>query len=322
MGGNVFPGKTRRYNRAEYLAIEEYLSDSVFSALFEKFEVCPYLPSKETFGDMDVVCVPAGPLDIDRLKDWFETDHVKRNGDCYSLVYEELQIDIIVSNELEYEFHRNYLGVFDRGNFVGKVAHMLGLKFGHDGLFLPVRSSDSHKLGDIVLTRDPRVAEDFLDIKPLVNAQSFQDVFDNVVASKYFNPEVFLLENNNAVARIRDKKRPSYHQFLELCETLPAREYFPRSADKAQYLPMIFDAFPNAKEEYRVLFAKKEKLDALKLIFNGDLVSEYTGLTGKELGQFMMALKHKYDNDLLLSMGKEVVEHVIKLTYQEYNKCY
>lgn len=200
MGGLAFnktaPGKSRRYDRDEYLAIEEYLCDGKFSALFEKFEVCPYLQTKETFGDMDVIVIPIAPLTAERLKDWFNTEYVIHNGDTWSLIFEELQIDLIVSNAEEYDFHLAYLGLYDRGNFVGKIAHMLGLKFGHNGLWLPIRFNDSHKLKDIRLTLDVTKAEEFLDIKPLVNPRTIEDVFDNVIASKYFNPEVFALDHD------------------------------------------------------------------------------------------------------------------------------
>jgi len=300
----------RRYNRDEYIAIEDHLSDGIFAALFDKFEVCPYLKSKETFGDMDVICIPASPLSVDRLKDWFRTDYVNHNGNTWSLLYEELQIDLIVSNEKEYDFHRNYLGSSDRCNFVGKIAHMLGLKFGHDGLWLPVRLSDSHKVGDVLLTLDPRKAEDFLDIKPLPStATEFQDVFDNIVASKYFNPEVFLLENNNTISRVRDRKRPSYHQFLHLCSTLPKKEWFPRVKDKTIYLDLIFDAFPDAKEKYDALWKKKLMIDSNAVKFNGNIVKELTGLQDKELGLFIQALKNdpRFSSEMIANTKDEII---------------
>lgn len=311
MGGNVFPGLNRRYSRMEYQIVEDFLSDSVFSSLFEKFQICPYLPEKETFGDMDVICVPYTSLTEERLKDWFKTNYVKRNGNTWSLLYDELQVDLIVSNHQEYGFCCNYHGMYDRGNFIGKIAHILGLKFGHDGLWLPVRTSDDHKLGDILLTRDPRVAEDFLDIKPLVNALSFEDIFDNIVASKYFNPEVFLLENNNAVARVRDRKRPSYHKFLHMCQTLAPRQWFPRTEDKSVHLQTIFAAFPNAFKEYRILWARKEKIDTVREKFNGHLVSEWTGLMNKELGEYMVLLKTLLTDDEILGMTKEQLREFV-----------
>lgn len=313
MGGNVFPDKSRRYERNEYLKIETKLIKDIFPRLFSRFNVCPYLQDKSTFGDMDVLCIGSDEMSKDLLKTVFNTECVSHNGNCWSVLFEELQIDLIMTNEEEWDFHKNYLGVYDRGNFVGKVAHMLGLKFGHDGLWLPVRASNDHKLGDILLTLDPRVAEDFLDIKPLVNAQSFQDVFDNIVASKYFNPEVFLLENNNSIARIRDRKRPSYHQFLDLCSQLPQREWFPRSEDKTQYLQMIFAAFPYAFKEYKILWARKELADEVRKKFNGDLVSKWTNLQGKELGLLISEFKKYYRDSDLINMDNDTIRRCVQI---------
>lgn len=312
MGGNAFtrefPGANRRFDRADYLAIEEFLCDGKFSALFHKFEVCPYLDSKESFGDMDVICIPYAPLSVERLKDWFQTEYVLHNGSTYSLIYKELQIDLIVSNYDEYNFHRNYLGLFDRGNYIGKLAHMLGLKFGHDGLWLPIRFNDSHKLADVLLTRDPREAEDFLDVKPLVNATKIEDVFNNVIASKYFNPEIFQLENNNQIARVRDKKRPSYRAFLEYIKTLSDHYCFPRLEDKLQYLPMIFEAFPKAEQKYKDLYAYKNLVDSNRIKFNGNLVSEWTKKTGKELGDFMVELKKFLTHEKISKMSAQDIK--------------
>ena len=317
MGGNVFLGKNRRYSKAEYIALEEYLSDGKFSVLFKKFHVCEAVQDKESFGDMDVLCIPFIPLSVEHLKDFFNTDYVKNNGGTWSLIFEEFQIDLITTNKEEFDFHKNYLARGDRGNFIGKIAHQLGLKFGHDGLWLPVRAGDDHKLGDILLTLDPVRAEAFLDIKPLVNPQTFQDVFDNIIASKYFNPELFALENNNCISRVRDKKRPYYHQFLELCKTLPKKEYFSRSEDKNQYLPLIFEAFPNAFKEYRILWARKEKRDRVAEMFNGDIASKITGLTGKELGEFMKRIRVELTDDLIIRM----TQHQVNMWVSDFFKA-
>jgi hypothetical protein len=181
------------------------------------------------------------------------------------------------------------------------------LKFGHDGMWLVVRTDDNHQLGEVCLTLDPREAEAFLNIKPLTHSpKRLEDIFENIAASKYFNPEVFELENNNHVARIRDRKRPSYNAILEWCKHLPKRDYFPRVKDKSIYLDHIFNAFPNAKEEYEELWAKKELNDKFKLLFNGDLVSEWLGLEGKALGEMMVILKQHLRPEYVVTKMKTV----------------
>lgn len=110
----------------------------------------------------------------------------------------------------------------------------------------------------------------------------------------------------NARDRARDKKRPSYRTFLEYIKTLPDRDYFPRTpGNKLQFLPMIFEAFPQAEAEYKALYAYKENMDLFKEKFNGDIVSNITGFTGKELGEFMVMFKSKYTMDQILRMPKQ-----------------
>lgn len=316
MGGNVFPGMNRRYTKAEYLALEVELKP-IFDTIFKVCNVAPTFSDKADFGDMDVVGVPKFTFNTEVLAAVFNINAVpygnnlrgmfipvKNNGGTWSLIYKEFQIDLITCPEFEYEFTKNYIGVGDRGNFVGKIAHMLGLKFGHDGMWLVVRTEDNHQLGEVCLTRDPKVAEAFLDVKPLDNPQSLEDIFDNVAASSYFNPEVFKLENNNAVARIRDRKRPSYNKFLEYCDKLPEKQWFPRVKDKSVFLPAIFMAFPHALEEYDVLWKQKELNDKFKQLLNGDLVSEWLGLTGPELGKMMVILKQHLRPDYVVNHMK------------------
>lgn len=326
MGGNVFPGLNRRYGKDEYLALADELKPK-FDVLFSKWNVAPTFESKETFGDMDVVGVPRFAFSVEILAVAFGLHYsppekllkyltpIKNNGGTWSLIYKDFQLDLITCPDKEYEFTKRYMGVGDRGNFVGKLAHQLGLKFGHDGLWMVVRTDDNHQLGEILLTLDPDVAEKFLDVKPLVNPKTLEDIFENVAASRYFNPEGFLLENNNAVARVRDKKRPSYNAMLEWSSKLPVPNggWFPRVKDKSVYLDRIFLAFPDAKKEWTELWHKKEVLDKFRVMFNGDLVSEWTGLQGKQLGEFMVILKqHLRPEYVVNNMTPEMVEQFVR----------
>lgn len=329
MGGNVFPGLNRRYAKDEYLALVNEVAP-ILDMIFKVWNVTPTFASKEDFGDMDIIGVPKFSFNADSLAAFFNIHYVsspgsagylpiKNNGGTWSLIYKDFQIDLVTCPEHEYAFTKNYMGVGDRGNFVGKIAHMLGLKFGHDGMWMVVRADDSHQLGEVLLTLDPREAEAFLDIQPLMdNPQTLEDIFENVAASQFFNPEVFLLENNNNVARVRDRKRPSYNAMLEWCKTLPPREYFPRVKDKSIYLPAIFSAFPHARDEYELLWAKKQMLDIYRTKLNGDLVREWTGREYKELGILMVDLKEALDTyTVAYEMTVEEVEAFVKKFVKE-----
>lgn len=304
MGGNVFKGQTRRYSKEEYFELVDDL-EPLFRLIFTKYKVCPAMKDKESFGDMDVVCVPRTPLDSNKLKFIFDTDFVSKNGSTWSLAYKEFQLDLITSPESEYEFCKFYTGEGDRGNFIGKVAHQLGLKFGHDGLWMPVRLSSDHVLGSVLLTDNPLVACKFLDVEVLSGFDTITDMFESVAKSKYFNPESFRLENNNNIARVRDRKRPNYHLFLEWMDTLPKKDWFPRSKDRSVYFDLVFETFPHAKKEFEALLERKKMLDLAATKFNGNLVSEWTGLTGIDLGMLMRKLKETLVPSVVVTMSDE-----------------
>src|SRR3546814_18504796 len=45
-----------------------------------------------------------------------------------------------------------------------------------------------------------------------------EDIYSFVASSPFFSSDIFLLENRNAKARMRDKKRKMYMEFLLWCE--------------------------------------------------------------------------------------------------------
>jgi hypothetical protein len=319
MGGNVFPGKNRRYSAQEYHDLCVDITTRLDHISY-KWSIAPSAPSKESFGDMDVIIVP-NDWNIDLLKSVFETEYVKHNGPTWSLIFKDFQIDLITTPIEEFDFCLRYHGYFDVGNFRGKIAHQLGLQYGHDGMWLHVRLSDSHSLGKIRLTLDPFQAERFIDIEPVMDYKNIEEVFENISKSKYFNPATFKLENNNAVARIRDKKRPSYHAFLAWMDKLPPRDYFVKSSDKNEYLPMIFVEFPDAKPEYDALFEKKLKLDQVSEKFNGDLVREWLPeISNKNLGYLIREYKSLYSSDDMFEMTQDEIKEDIVALYELNSK--
>ena len=314
MGGKVFPGKTRRFERDEYFALTGEVSRLMvlFSAALV---VIPAYNEKPSFGDMDVLFTPSRMVDKQVLMDAFgcADDEVVHNGGVWSLVYKGFQLDLITTKWEELDYALNYFSFNDRGNLVGRLAHKLGLKHGHDGLWFPVRSKD-HTLGEVLLTLDPRVAEDFLDVvaPPAAGFDTLEQVFENVAASKYFNPDIFLLENRNHTSRVRDRKRATYTAFLEWCKTQTVKsEYYQFDADKTAYHRKIFKAFPNAKAEFDELWRRKFVIEQAAKRFNGDLVKEWTGRENAALGQLMKVLKTYMTPEAVLDWDDETIKTLV-----------
>ena len=298
MGGNVFKdGSTRRYSAQEYYSLLRRL-ELPLSKVGSKYAALKTPKDKESFGDADILIIPNQEWSVHLLSAVFETtlDHVSRNGDVWSLVFEEIQVDLMTTNGEEFDAHYDYKNFSDFGNLRGKIIHKFGLKFGHDGLIFPVRS-ENHVIGNIVLSRDPTKINSVFDFEMTDSVDTLEEMFDIVMASKFFNPAVFAWDAMNAVARIRDKKRATYHAFLGYLETHKKESVYIFHANKLDYLPFIFENFPDAKTGFDALWAKKEKYDEFKKRFNGDLVSDWTGFKEKELGELMKLLKNHISSD-------------------------
>ena len=319
MGGNVFKdGSTRRYSAQEYHDLTYRMSVNLWN-ISSKFDIIPAYLEKESFGDVDVLIIPFGQLSKERLSSVFNTteDHVVHNGDVWSLVFEEIQVDLITSNEEEYAASLDYFAWNDYGNLRGKIIHKFGLKFGHKGLSFPIRD-DHHQLGEIILSRDPYEINKIFDFEYGVEYNTLEEMFESVVWSKYFNPKVFAWEEMNSVARIRDKKRTTYHAFLKYIENMSG-DYFQYSKDKTIYHEQIFEWFPHAKEEFDILWEKKRQREVIREKFNGNLVSEWTGVVGKELGMLMVLIKKNLsEEDLLCYNESEIKDFVLNL-FNQYN---
>jgi hypothetical protein len=310
MGGNAFPGKTRRYDADEYFALVEELKPK-FALFASRFDVIPAYKTKPSFGDMDVLYTPSKPVDNHLLKDIFGTFDLLKNGDVWSLVYKQFQIDLIHSPAEEYDYALAYFSWNDFGNLVGRLTHKFGLKHGHDGLKFPVRSAD-HILGEVILTRDPRVTFNFIDVHPPAEGfDTLEQMFDCVIASKYFSKELFAFENRNHTARVRDRKRTSYNSFLKYIEQRDDLPSYKFERDKSKYVGTIFEAFPHAKDEYDRLWAKKEMLDRVREKFNGDLVRQWTGFDGIDLGRTMKSLKTDLTPEVVDAMSADDVKQFV-----------
>ena len=123
--------------------------------------------------------------------------------------------------------------------------------------------------------------------------------------------------------RKRDLKRPDYRRFLEWVETNKSRlPNYQRNRDKSSYLPWITETFPQLVTEFEKCAELYQENQELKEKFNGNIVSELTGKTGKELGDIMVSFKKHFDDDkeryrsFLLKMSKEHVTAYFKDWYK------
>lgn len=344
MGGSALKNTvTRRYEAAEYYALEKRVTD-ILRSMFPntRLEGIKAYRSKESFGDMDIVIesdnLPSAWPDwqeqiIDmfslRPEEWF------KNGNCFSFAYRQLQVDLIVTPSSEYETSLNYFAYNDLGNLAGRLAHQMGLKLGHDGMSYNWRI-ETYQFKNVILLTDWNKILPVLGLDPERYNQGFdtlEDIFKYVVSSPYFNKDIFLLRNRNHTSRVRDAKRKTYMEFLKWIETYEETleqkfhaewSSYHRSSlgNKDCWLGYLFKQIHGFEETYNQVQAEWEEAVEFKKRYNGDLVKQYTGLSGKELGEFMRWMKDTNDHERfrkgILAMNPTVIETYIKYFYDKY----
>ena len=307
MGGNALKNtKTERVAADRYRRLcDEINHNPILTLRGFVTVVIPAYRNKKDFGDMDVlVCGPMQNL-IETIKEAFSPNEIVNNGDCVSFDYKGVQIDFIKTTQEKRGFNVAYFSYNDLGNFMGRTAHRLGFKYGHDGLWYALRDDEHEtRLVKEILVTDTRVsAFEFLGYDFFRWCDGFdelEDIFEFAASSEYFDPKQFLLANRSYAGRVRDKKRDSYTRMLEW---IRARwpglndDDVPEPIDKQEHLLRAFKLFPNFRARYEVALAEHNTQKRLKEKLNGKFVAACFPVKpqGKELGMIMKELREKIE---------------------------
>jgi hypothetical protein len=299
MGGLALKNThTRRYSRAEFDSLWIEMS-ATLAKTFSKFDYPRFYHKKESFGDMDIILSMDG---FNRnmkeyIEETFQPNEIFHNGNAWSFDYKELQIDFITCAPEDYDSNYHYLAFNDLGNFMGRIAQKMGLKYGQEGLWYN-HFHNGQKVGRIPVSKDyPRIF-DYLDLsydKWLEGFDTLEEIFEYVMGSKYFSPDQFQLDQLNKINRERNAKRKSYMSFLEYVEGMEPNEIgkILMEAHKEDLINKVAKAFPECDIKLEVKRIEYE--DALRgyasAKFNGGMVMRELGLQGKDLGEAMSAFK-------------------------------
>lgn len=306
MGGNALSVPGVRLDREDYLKVTSAITSQFpWLCLVESYK------NKPSFGDADFLYTHSLDCVLDELKP-VECYH---NGPVTSVGIKTekglFQVDFIKCHESWLTFAVGYFGFNDFGNLVGRIAHKMGFKFGHDGLWYVLRDG-THVVAELLVTEDFRSALSFIGYDPKVyysrayysklddDFRELEDIFKYVVNNPYFNKDIYLLENRNHTARVRDSKRKTYTTFLAWLEeqdTLSAFDWTDKSTLRLKFLEEAFKAFPSFDLAYHGAIGKYEIRKKAKTKFNGSIVSQLTHLEGKALGEFIAQFKKSWLND-------------------------
>lgn len=322
MGGKALSVASLRLPAERYHKVAAEVAEQLADHVTARLRVIPAYNQKPDFGDLDIIIESHEGYDPVAIAKALGAQEVIRNGDVTSFGYPVdgwwFQVDLIKIPPKSFDFAYCYFSYNDVGNLLGRIAHKAGLKFGHLGLIYPMRDKEdgTHLIAEPVVTYDFGAALKLLGYNPVtymhriekdIGFDSLVEIFRFVVSSPYTNPDIYILDNRNHAARMRDKKRPTYQKFLKWMQEQPegTLHKFPwapggsedRTFQKQAFLRMCFSLNPQFEKEYREVMDLYDRRKAAKAKFNGTRVSEWTGVTGKELGGLMTHIKRAFDNE-------------------------
>jgi len=305
MGGLALKGEntvTRRYERKEF----DIISVELLSTLekdFKRVAMPLFYKDKESFGDADIlVSMEDNKLNIrDYITETFAPNEIFHNGNCWSFDYKQLQVDLITVSAEDFDSNYNYLSYNDLGNYIGKIAHGFGIKYGQEGLVYDHYFKGS-KIGRVVISKDYNKIYEFLGLSYDRWKEGFntlEEIFKFISESPYFNWEYLQLENNNRINRERDVKRKSYMSFLDYIDNncKDSEHQYQYDKDKSVYVDKAAEFFPesNIITEIRRMEYEESKALYIKSKFNGGEVMRRFGLEGKDLGDALNGFKKIMD---------------------------
>lgn len=347
MGGNIFKDLTSRVTREQYRRARADILLEV-RTLFPgtRVKISNGQELKLTHGDIDVIIEStreSGSMGApERLISKLNGTDISRNGPFISFPMPVddifVQVDLIYHSPENFETAAFYYGAtdqlpFDGGNILGRIFHKQQLKFGHDGLTCVLRDGN-YQFAVLTVSKDPKKTLEFIGLdydRTLSGFESRKEFYAFVTTSPFFNPEIYAYENRNHTARVRDKKRESYREFLEYLETRkddPTLNRYPYR-DKSElggrflkdlYLERVRGSFPEFGPEYERAVREHDLHLEFKSKFNGGLVQELTGLVNQELGEFMKTHKSEEFKRFVLESTQEEVNDRVRSDFQNFKK--
>lgn len=327
MGGkalNRYGVITERKDTKNFHKIAHQIQDRInndFNGLLETSIVRCY-HNKSDHGDLDLLLKISH--DFHKLglnmkiyiNNTFKPKAIHKNDSVYSFDYNNFQIDFILIRESKWETAKTYYSYDPLGNAMGKTFHKFGLSYGWDGLFYKFRNFNGRNSQNILLSNNASEIFKFGGYnyeRYLMGFDDIEDIFNFIINGKYFDSEIFKMENLKSIDRKRNRKRGSYHAFLKYIEENNIKTSYRFNRDKSTYLDMINNSFPNVKflEKLENIRKNDELNNLLANKFNGNIImSWYPDLKGKKLGEsingFKKMLGNKYKNFILENDVSEI----------------
>lgn len=324
MGGNLFKNSLR-LSKNEYDTMATFIETILRTQAQRKAKRTQAVLLKNDFGDLDIL-VSAPKLTIQEVSTLFDVplENIVNNGKVISFLYQQFQVDLIFVHADCFDFEYMYYGRADFGNLLGRIAHKTGFKLATNGLYFILREGD-YQFCEIQVSKNVREVFEFYELnydRFLREFNSDHDVYRFLISCPYFNKNIYLLENRSNAARVRDKKRKAYHEFLEFIANLPnENDYIFESGTSGKFgyiknefffnkALAFFPEFSKIYQEQEAAFLAEREF---KKKFNGEIVKQWTGLENKELGLLMKKIRSmEHYKETLSGMSENERTHFIQ----------
>lgn len=218
-----------------------------------------------------------------------------------SFDYQGFQIDLIVTEPENFGIAQVYYAYNDLGNLMGRIADRMGFKYGWNGLWKQL--GEGNNIYDTVLvTRGPEqifslLGYDYGRFK--MGFETLENMFEFAASTPYFHRGPYQFENRNHKDRIRDEKRASYRAFVAWLENKPWLDKYTwttyerntlteaRKREKAAWMTVARNRFFDFSQRVSMSERTRQLATEAKKVWNGEVVRQVTGLSGKLLGAFM-----------------------------------
>lgn len=335
MGGkalNKYGIFTERKNTEEFLRIGKEIQNRILIDMFLETVILKCYRTKADHGDLDLLIkITPNLLNINwrtYIQTAFNPNEIYSNGGVYSFDYQNFQIDFIPINEDKWEIAQVY-GFYDPlGNIMGKTFHKFGLSYGWEGLYYKFRNFNGRNSADILLTTNAKKIFEFggYDYDRYLNGfDTLEEIFKFCIDSMFFDAEMFQMENLKSIDKKRNRKRGSYHLFLNYLKDNSINTRYEFDKNKDNYINSIDLYFPEAKLLEKLTKLREE--DRLNNIaaqkFNGDIVMSWLpNLKGKELGAAITKLRTALGDDyreFILNSSYDILYKYFMKIYNDGN---
>lgn len=327
MGGkalNRFGVFTERKGTEEFLRIGDEIHKQVAKDLLMQSHIVKCYHTKADHGDLDLLIKHTNNVTGinwgEYIQKTFKPQAINANGGVYSFDYQGFQVDFIPIPESKWETALVYFSYDPLGNIMGKTFHKFNLSYGWEGLFYKFRNFNGNNSADILITTDVKKIFEFGGYdyeRYLKGFDTLEEIFKFCINSKCFDTEMFQMENLKSIDKKRNRKRGSYHLFLNYLKENNINTRYDFNKNKEDYIPIINACFPEANllDKLNVLREEDRFNKLVSQKFNGDIVMLWLPeLKGKELGAAIGKYKNSFSN------SEEYKNFILNSDYENIRK--